>query len=65
MPAAAALGITMSCGTDQYSASKDKLRPRYPAFRRSGRGSVIYGKNKVTTGASNDHPDAPPTGPPP
>lgn len=56
MPRGAALGITMFLPErDQYSASKDKLESQISGLF-GGRiaEAIIYGKNKVTTGASND-----------
>ncbi len=56
MPRGGALGITMFLPErDQYSASKDKLESQISALF-GGRiaEAIIYGKNKVTTGASND-----------
>ncbi len=56
MPRGGALGITMFLPErDQYSASKDKLESQISGLF-GGRiaEAVIYGKNKVTTGASND-----------
>ncbi len=56
MPRGGALGITMFLPErDQYSASKDKLESQISALF-AGRiaEALIYGKNKVTTGASND-----------
>jgi len=56
MPRGGALGITMflpEC--DQYSASKDKLEGQISSlFGGRVAEALIYGKNKVTTGASND-----------
>jgi cell division protease FtsH len=56
MPRGGALGITMflpEC--DQYSASKDKLESQISSlFGGRVAEALIYGKNKVTTGASND-----------
>ena len=56
MPRGGALGITMFLPErDQYSASKDMLESQISALF-AGRiaEALIYGKNKVTTGASND-----------
>lgn len=56
MPRGGALGITMFLPErDQYSASKDKLESQISSLF-GGRiaEALIYGKNKVTTGASND-----------
>lgn len=56
MPRGGALGITMFLPErDQYSASKDKLESQISSLY-GGRiaEALIYGKNKVTTGASND-----------
>jgi cell division protease FtsH len=56
MPRGGALGITMFLPErDQYSASKDKLESQISGLF-GGRiaEAIIYGKNKVTTGASND-----------
>ncbi|NOQ64925.1 MAG: ATP-dependent zinc metalloprotease FtsH [Methyloprofundus sp.] len=56
MPRGGALGITMFLPErDQYSASKDKLESQISGLF-GGRiaEALIYGKNKVTTGASND-----------
>jgi cell division protease FtsH len=56
MPRGGALGITMFLPEmDTYSASKDKLESQISALF-GGRiaEALIYGKNKVTTGASND-----------
>jgi cell division protease FtsH len=56
MPRGGALGITMFLPEqDQYSASKDKLESQIASLF-GGRiaEEIIYGKNKVTTGASND-----------
>ncbi|WKJ90920.1 ATP-dependent zinc metalloprotease FtsH [Methylomonas montana] len=56
MPRGGALGITMFLPErDQYSASKDKLEGQISSLF-GGRiaEALIYGKNKVTTGASND-----------
>lgn len=56
MPRGGALGITMFLPErDQYSASKDKLESQISSLY-GGRiaEAMIYGKNKVTTGASND-----------
>ncbi len=56
MPRGGALGITMFLPErDQYSASKDKLESQISSlFGGRVAEAVIYGKNKVTTGASND-----------
>ncbi len=56
MPRGGALGITMFLPErDQHSASKDKLESQIASLY-GGRiaEEIIYGKNKVTTGASND-----------
>ncbi len=56
MPRGGALGITMFLPEqDQYSASKDKLESQIAGLF-GGRiaEALIYGQNKVTTGASND-----------
>ncbi len=56
MPRGNSLGITMFLPEqDQYSASKDKLESQISSLF-GGRiaEAIIYGKNKVTTGASND-----------
>jgi len=56
MPRGGALGITMFLPErDTYSASKDKLESQISGLF-GGRiaEALIYGKNKVTTGASND-----------
>ncbi|MCQ8116546.1 ATP-dependent zinc metalloprotease FtsH [Methylomonas rosea] len=56
MPRGGALGITMFLPEhDQYSACKDKLEGQISSLF-GGRiaEALIYGKNKVTTGASND-----------
>jgi len=56
MPRGGALGITMFLPErDQYSASKDKLESQIAGLF-GGRiaEALIYGNNKVTTGASND-----------
>jgi cell division protease FtsH len=56
MPRGGALGITMFLPErDQYSASKDKLESQISSLF-GGRiaEALIYGKNKVTTGASSD-----------
>ncbi|NOQ14074.1 MAG: ATP-dependent zinc metalloprotease FtsH [Methyloprofundus sp.] len=56
MPRGGALGITMFLPErDQYSASKDKLESQISGLF-GGRiaEAIIYGNNKVTTGASND-----------
>jgi cell division protease FtsH len=56
MPRGGALGITMFLPErDQYSATKDKLESQISSLF-GGRiaEALIYGKNKVTTGASND-----------
>ncbi|MGZ5056961.1 MAG: ATP-dependent zinc metalloprotease FtsH [Methylobacter sp.] len=56
MPRGGALGITMFLPErDQYSASKDKLESQIASlFGGRVAEAMIYGKNKVTTGASND-----------
>jgi cell division protease FtsH len=56
MPRGGALGITMFLPErDQYSASKDKLESQISSlFGGRVAEALIYGKNKVTTGASND-----------
>ncbi|TRW95134.1 ATP-dependent zinc metalloprotease FtsH [Candidatus Methylobacter oryzae] len=56
MPRGGALGITMFLPErDQYSASKDKLEGQIASlFGGRVAEALIYGKNKVTTGASND-----------
>jgi len=56
MPRGGALGITMFLPErDQYSASKDKLEGQISSlFGGRVAEALIYGKNKVTTGASND-----------
>ena len=56
MPRGGALGITMFLPErDQYSASKDKLESQISSlFGGRVAEEMIYGKNKVTTGASND-----------
>ncbi len=56
MPRGGALGITMFLPErDQYSASKDKLNSQIASlFGGRVAEELIYGKNKVTTGASND-----------
>ena len=56
MPRGGALGITMFLPErDQYSASKDKLESQIASlFGGRVAEALIYGKNKVTTGASND-----------
>ena len=56
MPRGGALGITMFLPErDQYSASKDKLESQIASlFGGRVAEAIIYGKNKVTTGASND-----------
>jgi len=56
MPRGGALGITMFLPErDQYSASKDKLESQISSlFGGRVAEEIIYGKNKVTTGASND-----------
>jgi cell division protease FtsH len=56
MPRGGALGITMFLpDRDQYSASKDKLESQIASlFGGRVAEEMIYGKNKVTTGASND-----------
>ena len=56
MPRGGALGITMFLPErDQHSASKDKLESQIASLF-GGRiaEEMIYGKNKVTTGAAND-----------
>jgi len=56
MPRGGALGITMFLPErDQYSASREKLESQISSLF-GGRiaEEMIYGKNKVTTGASND-----------
>ncbi len=56
MPRGGALGITMFLPErDQHSASRDKLESQIASLY-GGRiaEEMIYGKNKVTTGASND-----------
>ncbi|MEE9355306.1 MAG: ATP-dependent zinc metalloprotease FtsH [Methylococcaceae bacterium] len=56
MPRGRALGITMFLPEhDQYSASKQKLESQISSLF-GGRiaEEIIFGKNKVTTGASND-----------
>jgi cell division protease FtsH len=56
MPRGGALGITMFLPErDTYSASRDKLESQIASLY-GGRVAeeIIYGKNKVTTGASND-----------
>ncbi len=56
MPRGGALGVTMFLPErDLYSASKDKLESQISGLF-GGRiaEAMIYGKNKVTTGASND-----------
>ena len=56
MPRGGALGITMFLPErDQHSASKDKLESQIASLY-GGRiaEEIIYGSNKVTTGASND-----------
>ncbi len=56
MPRGGALGVTMFLPErDQYSASKDKLESQISSLF-GGRiaEALIYGKNKVTTGASSD-----------
>ena len=56
MPRGGALGITMFLPErDQHSASSDKLESQIASLY-GGRiaEEIIYGKNKVTTGASND-----------
>ncbi|OQW78061.1 MAG: cell division protein FtsH [Proteobacteria bacterium ST_bin11] len=56
MPRGGALGITMFLPErDEYSASKDKLESQISSLF-GGRAAevLVYGKNKVTTGASND-----------
>jgi cell division protease FtsH len=56
MPRGGALGITMFLPErDQYSANKDKLESQIASlFGGRVAEALIYGKNKVTTGASND-----------
>ncbi|MCX7093484.1 MAG: ATP-dependent zinc metalloprotease FtsH [Methylobacter sp.] len=56
MPRGGALGITMFLPErDQYSASKDKLDSQISSlFGGRVAEALIYGKSKVTTGASND-----------
>ncbi|MFA6164915.1 MAG: ATP-dependent zinc metalloprotease FtsH [Methylobacter sp.] len=56
MPRGGALGITMFLPErDQYSVSKDKLEGQISGlFGGRVAEALIYGKNKVTTGASND-----------
>jgi len=56
MPRGGALGITMFLPErDQYSAGKDKLEGQISSlFGGRVAEALIYGKNKVTTGASND-----------
>jgi len=56
MPRGGALGITMFLPErDQYSANKDKLEGQISSlFGGRVAEALIYGKNKVTTGASND-----------
>ncbi len=56
MPRGGALGITMFLPErDAYSASKDKLESQIASlFGGRVAEELIYGKNKVTTGASND-----------
>ncbi|TRW97088.1 ATP-dependent zinc metalloprotease FtsH [Candidatus Methylobacter oryzae] len=56
MPRGGALGITMFLPErDQYSASKDKLESQISSlFGGRVAEALIYGKSKVTTGASND-----------
>jgi cell division protease FtsH len=56
MPRGGALGITMFLPErDAYSASKDKLESQIASlFGGRVAEALIYGKNKVTTGASND-----------
>ncbi|WP_333878007.1 ATP-dependent zinc metalloprotease FtsH [Methylobacter sp.] len=56
MPRGGALGITMFLPErDQYSANKDKLDGQISSlFGGRVAEALIYGKNKVTTGASND-----------
>ncbi len=56
MPRGGALGITMFLPErDQYSASKDKLESQIASlFGGRVAEALIYGKNKVTTGATND-----------
>ncbi|MDT8406717.1 MAG: ATP-dependent zinc metalloprotease FtsH [Methylococcales bacterium] len=56
MPRGGALGITMFLPEfDAYSASRDKLESQIASlFGGRVAEELIYGKNKVTTGASND-----------
>jgi len=56
MPRGGALGITMFLPErDAYSASKDKLEGQISSlFGGRAAEALVYGKNKVTTGASND-----------
>ncbi|MGY6274563.1 ATP-dependent zinc metalloprotease FtsH [Methylomonas sp. MgM2] len=56
MPRGGALGITMFLPErDQYSASKEKLESQISSlFGGRVAEALIYGKSKVTTGASND-----------
>ncbi|MDI1277757.1 ATP-dependent zinc metalloprotease FtsH [Methylobacter sp.] len=56
MPRGGALGITMFLPErDQYSANKDKLEGQISSlFGGRVAEALIYGKNKVTTGASSD-----------
>ncbi|MGZ4970105.1 MAG: ATP-dependent zinc metalloprotease FtsH, partial [Methylobacter sp.] len=56
MPRGGALGITMFLPErDQYSANKDKLEGQISSlFGGRVAEALIYGKSKVTTGASND-----------
>jgi cell division protease FtsH len=56
MPRGGALGITMFLPErDQYSANKDKLESQISSlFGGRVAEALIYGKNRVTTGASND-----------
>ncbi len=56
MPRGGALGITMFLPEiDQYSASKEKLENQIASlFGGRVAEAMIYGKKKVTTGASND-----------
>lgn len=56
MPRGGALGITMFLPErDTYSASRDKLESQIASlFGGRVAEEIIYGKNKVTTGASND-----------
>ncbi|WP_431064043.1 ATP-dependent zinc metalloprotease FtsH [Methylotuvimicrobium sp.] len=56
MPRGGALGITMFLPErDSYSASRDKLESQIASlFGGRVAEEIIYGKNKVTTGASND-----------